>query len=140
MAYYADMSTRCQIASGPFVRAVGWLGGGHDFPRGEPPPGLIDKLRRYARCWSDSVEALGWPVAGGCHDCELCGAFATSGNFGVPAGELLYVCPEMIPHYVEAHGYLPPPPFVEAVMAAPLPGSREYAEAAAAFVQRWSST
>jgi hypothetical protein len=118
---------------------VGWLGGGHAYTRGEAPPALVGRLQEYARRWGDSVEALGWPVAAGCHDCELCGAFATAGNFGVPAGELLYVCPEMIPHYVEAHDYLPPRAFVEAVLAAPLPGTPAYAAAVAPFVQHWSA-
>ena len=133
MAYYPDMGQRSQIDSGPHVRAVGWLDDHHAYARGEAPPGLIDRLQQYAARWFDSVKALGWPTAAGAHTCELCGTFASNGNFGVPAGGALFVCPEMIAHYVAEHGYAPPREFVEAVMSAPLPGTPDYAEAAAVF-------
>jgi hypothetical protein len=70
-----------------------------------------------------------WPVAGGLHTCEFCGFFKASGNIGVPAENLLYVAPEMVAHYVDLHGYLPPPEFIEAVMRCPSQGSPEYADA-----------
>jgi hypothetical protein len=92
------MSTTTQIASGPFIRAVGWLDASHPFPTGPLDGALLDRIYAFADAWSASVRALGWPVAAGPHTCELCGAFRASGNFGVPAGEVLFVCPEMIGH------------------------------------------
>ncbi|MFN2200806.1 MAG: hypothetical protein ACK2UO_06340 [Caldilineaceae bacterium] len=132
MSYYPDLGTKSQIDSGAHIRAVGWLDDKHKYSSGDAPPGLVLKLEQFAAKWAESVEALGWPVACGTHVCELCGKFESSGNFGVPA-EVLFVCPEMIAHYVAAHAYLPPQEFVEAVMSAPLPGTPEYVEAVATF-------
>jgi hypothetical protein len=39
----------------------------------------------------------------------------------------------MVFHYVDAHGYQPPAPFVEAVLKSPVPGSTEYGRLVAAF-------
>jgi hypothetical protein len=133
MSYYPDLGTKSQIDSGAHVRAIGWLDNKHEYSSGDAPPGLIQKLQQFAARWEESVEALVWPVAGGAHVCELCGAFESSGNFGVPGDGVLFVCPEMVAHYVVAHAYLPPQEFVEAVMSAPLPGTTEYAEAVATF-------
>jgi hypothetical protein len=71
----------------------------------------------------------------GVHTCELCNSNTAGGFIGVPAGPLLYVAPEMVGHYVEAHRYVPPIEFVTAVMKAPLPGSKEYAIAVLQFRQ-----
>jgi hypothetical protein len=46
----------------------------------------------------------------------------------------------MIAHYVTEHGYLPPPEFVAAVMACPLPGTEEYLAAVAPFANRSSES
>ena len=64
---------------------------------------------------------------------SLCGECSASGNIGVPAGDILFVAPEMVDHYVEVHRYSPPTEFVAAVLSAPLPGTPEYREAVAAF-------
>ena len=60
-----------------------------------------------------------------------------SGTFGVPAGDKIYYCPEMIAHYVADHAYLPPPEFVQAIMACPLPGTPEYADVAEPFAFKY---
>ncbi len=78
----------------------------------------------------------------GPHQCELCHSFMASGNIGVPTGDLLYVAPEMLAHYITAHRYAPPAEFVAALMASPLPGTPEYHDAVARFRvyerARWS--
>lgn len=132
------------VASGPHVRAVGWLAVGHDFPRGAVTREFGERLAQFASRWFESVGALRWGIFMGGHACELCagfyvdgdldragrprlsGRFCSSGNFGVPSGLVLFVCPQMISHYVSAHAYCPPPAFVDAVMRAPLPGTAEY--------------
>jgi hypothetical protein len=48
------------------------------------------------------------------------------GNFGVPSGDLLFVAPEMVVHYIEQHGYRPPAEFVAAVFRSPLPDTEDY--------------
>jgi hypothetical protein len=34
MAHFADLDTTTQIASGPHIRAIGWLSAQHSYPRG----------------------------------------------------------------------------------------------------------
>ena len=131
--YFADLGTSTAIAGGPHVRAVGWLAASHPFATGELAPLAGDRVAVYAARWRQSVDALDWPMAAGLHTCELCGAFDAGGNFGVPAGDLLFVCPEMLGHYVTAHRYLPPREFVDALAKAPLPGSAEYRDAVRSF-------
>jgi hypothetical protein len=43
--WYADLGTTCQIASGPCVRAVGWLSAEHDFTKGNVARPALDALR-----------------------------------------------------------------------------------------------
>lgn len=114
------------VVSGEHVRAVGWLHPAHPYARGEAPAGFLSRLREYAARSSQSAEALGLSMFLGFHLCEFCGKAKGVGNFGVPSGPLLFVAPEMVVHYVEEHGYLPPAEFAAAVMASPLPGTEEY--------------
>lgn len=131
--FYPDLGTATQIVEGPYVRAVGWLDAGHSFSCGQLDGRVRDRITMFSRAWSASVSALGWPVAAGPHLCDFCRSFRASGTFGVPDSEILYVCPEMIAHYVEAHSYLPPAGFVAAILRSPLPGSAEYDPAVSAF-------
>jgi hypothetical protein len=116
--------------------AVGWLEPEFPYPRGAVPPAFAARLREFARRWGESVEALEGGVAMGYHTCGFCGKAHGSGTFGVPSGDTLYWCPELVAHYVEQHGYAPPAEFVAAVMACPLPGTPEYAAAVAPIVAR----
>ena len=134
MAHFPDLSTETQIACAPFVRAIGWLSATAPYSTGDTPADFVDKLRLLAKHWGASTSALGWPVTGGPHTCEMCGAVRAAGNFGVPAESILYVAPEMVAHYVEAHRYAPPEAFVEAVIRCPPPDTPEYARAVRPFV------
>lgn len=133
MTYYRDNSTKCMAASGPHVRSIGWLDKKHRFRKGRTSLEFREKLRKFSEQASNSTFSLGWGVFFGQHTCELCEKFSSGLNFGVPAGELLYVAPGMVSHYVENHRYRPPKEFVEAVLNSPLPGTREYSEATARF-------
>lgn len=131
--YFPDLGTETQIDSGEHVRAVGWLSSSQPFSRGEVPAEFVSRLRALCDDWGASPDVLWWPAAAGSHECEFCRDFRASGNLGVPMGELLFVAPQMICHYVESHGYRPPDPFVHAVLACPTPSSAEYALAVARF-------
>ncbi len=133
MTWYPDLATECQITAGEDVRAVGWLSADHPFQQGEVASEHLEKLRSFGDHWLESAAALGWPVAFGAHKCEFCRKVSGAGNFAVPAGNVLFVAPELIVHYVAAHRYSPPAPFLEAVMAAPLPTAPAYAAAVAGF-------
>jgi hypothetical protein len=111
--------------------AIGWLHPEHLFPQGTVPPVFLARLKEFERRWRDSIEALGWDAAGGYHTCEFCGQAWSSGTFGVLARERVYYVPEMMAHYVEQHSYAPPAEFIADVLACPLPGTPEYAAAAA---------
>lgn len=116
--------------------AVGWLHPDHSFTQADPTPEFLAKLKEFvSRCGASAV-ALGLGAAGGFHTCEFCGRAHGTANFGVPAGERLFFSPEMIVHYVEEHRYTPPAEFIAAILASPLPGTREYVNAVAPFVER----
>jgi hypothetical protein len=131
--YFPDLGTITQIASGPHVRAVGWLDEAHAFSTGSVDTSVVARIQAFADEWGASVEALGWPVAAGPHTCNLCGRYRASGNFGVPCGDVLFVCPEMIAHYVAEHEYRPPDQFITAITRSDLPGSKGYAVSVCTF-------
>ena len=133
MSWFPDLGTITQVDRGEHVRAVGWLSAQQAFPVGAVPAEFLDRLWEFAGKSQDSIDALGWGMAMGWHDCELCKGYLGTRNFGVPYGELLLVAPEMLPHYVEVHGYHPPAEFIRALMESPLPGTDEYRTVVAPF-------
>jgi hypothetical protein len=135
MTFFPDLGTDTQVARGDFVRAVGWLHIEQPYPQGTVPQAFAQRLRQFAGRSSESTYTLGLPIALGFHVCEFCGEDRGRGNFGVPDKEVLFIAPEMIAHYVEAHRYNPPPEFIEAVLEAPLPGTEEYRAGTERF--RW---
>jgi hypothetical protein len=106
---------------------VGWLESGHEFARGDAPAGLVDAL---LLCATRPVRPMK-----GFHYCDLCpsvsrhemrvasmdldGRTLKLGNGEVrvraPDGQW-YTAPTLVAHYVAAHSYLPPAPFVGAVL------------------------
>lgn len=108
------------------VLAVGWLERGRPYPTGDVAPGVFAKLR-------DLLVDLWQPATtGGSHDCDLCfhePEKRGTRNLFVPGSGRLYVAPELILHYVNAHGYAPPAEFCHAVLACPPTRSPEYRRA-----------
>jgi hypothetical protein len=120
-------------------RMVGWLARGQDVPQGATPDGLVDALlicaTRPARLYR------------GRHECDLCdvtprtwvdpsGArmrdphpashmdldgrevFLGNGEIRVQGSDgLWYAAPTLVAHYVAAHHYAPPAPFIDGVRA-----------------------
>lgn len=120
MSFYPDLANACMVGHGNRLRAIGWLSDAHAFPRGEVPAEFVALLRRH-------VATAFQPLAfGGVHRCELCGNFTAGGNVWVPTAEVVYVAPEMVVHYINDHGYLPPDEFQQAVEACPPQESPEY--------------
>jgi hypothetical protein len=126
MSFFPDMGCESLVAAGDHVRAIGWLHPDHSYTRGEIPAELLARLKEFAARSGDSAAALYFGASGGFHTCEFCGRAHGIGNFGVPSGDLLFVAPEMVVHYIEQHGYSPPPEFVAAVLRSPLPDTDEY--------------
>ena len=105
--------------------AVGWLGSNDEYPRGVVSEQFFSKLKSLCDSpWQPVVSA-------GCHPCSLCqfDAPAFSDNVFVPHGGKIYVAPVGVVHYIAAHRYLPPPVFIEAVLACPPIQSMEYKRA-----------
>lgn len=130
MAYFPDLTRYAyghdnEIDGGDEDLSVGWLERGRDFSRGDAPPGLVDALLLCATR----------PVRGrkGFHDCDLCPSAVRAGVISMDLdgrtirlgnGEVRvrasdgqwYAAPTLVAHYVAGHGYLPPTPFVDAVL------------------------
>jgi hypothetical protein len=85
----------------------------------------------YARL----VELLKQPwepaIAMGFHRCDLCLYDGPPGkrNLYVPAAGAVFVAPELVTHYMNAHGYRPPDEFCAAVLACPPMRSMTYFKA-----------
>jgi hypothetical protein len=126
MSFFPDMGYESLVAAGDHVRAIGWLHPDHDYTQGEVSAEFLARLKEFTARSSDSAEALYFGAFGGFHTCEFCGRAHGIGNFGVPSGDLLFVAPEMVVHYIEQHGYSPPAEFVAAVLRSPLPDTEEY--------------
>lgn len=133
--YSADLATECQVAHGPAVRAVGWLEHGHAFPTGPILKSFISALRAHV---TDAGRWLAVVAAGG-HSCDLGGCDRSAGTQHViiPTKHCVYVAPDLIVHYVEAHSYAPPNEFVEAVLACPEQSSAAYVELLVPFASTW---
>ncbi len=119
---------------------VGWLDSRFGFPTRAPDDELVARLWRIA---AYSVRPMR-----GSHSCEFCsqralykeisaGAFVSVGHaeLVVTDGLVWYVAPNMVAHYVEAHGYDPPEGFRRAVLEGPEPFSLEYERTLARYTE-----
>ena len=153
MAYFADLC-ECAYFHGlhsDILRAVGWLEPDHSYCRGDVPRPFFRRLCELLQEPWTPVTALG------SHLCEFCrftgGGQATlhlfedvtDGQMGlvpslrvpghsfynlyVPDTRVVYVSPELIAHYIDAHGYRPPDEFIDAVMVCPEMNSQRYFDA-----------
>jgi hypothetical protein len=126
MSFFPDMGCESLVAAGNHVRAIGWLHPDHAYTKGDVSGKFLARLREFAAQSSESAEALYFGAFGGFHTCEFCRQAYGNGNFGVPSGDVLFVAPELVVHYIEQHGYSPPAEFVAAVLVSPFPDTEEY--------------
>jgi hypothetical protein len=127
MAWYEDLAP-CDYygsACASCLRAVGWLEHGRPFPTGR-----VDS-EVYARLVELLTEPWQPGYFVGFHRCDVCLYEGLSGrrNLFVPAGGFAFVAPELITHYMNAHGYRPPEEFCVAVLACPQMRSMPYLKA-----------
>lgn len=105
------------------VLAVGWFAHEQPFNIGPTARRVFDRLVEFSH---DPWQPV---VAAGFHICELCqfgGSARGSKNLYIPYRAVLYVAPELIVHYINAHRYQPPSVFCDAVLACPPMRSQEY--------------
>jgi hypothetical protein len=116
------------------VRSVGFLRRGEPFAVGDVD---AEVFRRLCELTQNPFQP--W-VCGGVRRCDLCrftgnsiGTFkrnpkdmplqvsATSStvDLWIPGEGLLYKCPTSVTHYIDAHGFCPPPEFCAAVLSCP---------------------
>ncbi len=126
MAWFEDLAP-CSyfMPEWTFLRAIGWLEAGHPFPTGVVEQRIYDTLLELLRNpWQPFVFA-------GVHQCDVCwytGPYGGS-NLFVPGTRCVFVCPQLIVHYMNAHGYRPPEEFCRAVLACPPTHSMPYFKA-----------
>jgi len=125
MTYYPDFAPNdCLLLFGPEVASIGWLDAEHPYHRGEVAEEHVRALERVLVHGWQPVYAKGWDA------CPFCGAgevqpilrdvdgeprMIGAANLFVPAGNVLYLAPSMILHYIEEHGYAPPEEFLRAL-------------------------
>jgi len=125
MAWIQDLSPfdYLGIEGAHSLRAVAWLEREQPFPVGEVPPPVYTRLKELLR---DSWEPFAFM---GVHDCSLCRfepEAAGNRNLFVPGEDAIYVCPELITHYINAHGYCPPDVFCDAILRCPNTRTMDY--------------
>ncbi|MET8573780.1 hypothetical protein [Streptomyces sp. NPDC005012] len=135
MPYYADLTPYTFLPPGgpgteaprpwhglPLVN-VGWLSAARRYRRGTAPQGLVDALWERTRTHRAQQTR-------GFHLCPWCSMRLLRAGPDCPRGSaeiravgdgVAYAAPELVAHYVESHGYLPPDGFVRAVLGGPVP-------------------
>ena len=106
--------------------AIGWLERGKSYPTGAVDRRVYDRLVEMRKNpWQPFAAA-------GLHECDLCRfdpEMRGAANLFIPGDGTIYVTPEMIVHYMNAHGYAPPDVFCRAVLACPPMRSMQYLKA-----------
>lgn len=149
MAYYSDLSAYTyggdRYFSVPDTVNVGWLSSEHLFKRATPSEELLDRV------WSLSKVSVA--PAKGRHYCEFCAepdATIGRGDEHLKLGRAeirvfsthgrIYAAPNLLYHYICAHGYLPPVEFVAPLVGGFAPPDREYFEQVNKVDRMWNWT
>ena len=124
MTWYADLEP-CDYFGEPYDEAVpvGWLEATEPYTRGRSEQTLLAKLNAIR---NDSFAPM---IFMGPHFCSFCLANAEEvqaedvaagiDNLWIPGDGVVYVTPELVTHYMQAHEYLPPQSFLDAVRKCP---------------------
>jgi hypothetical protein len=127
MTWFDDLSP-CDYFGPEFAEyltAVAWLDDAHPITTGQVGQSVYDRLIEFAR---DPWHPPAVPITVGVHQCELClyDRPVGKGNLFIPSESTLYVCPELVVHYMSAHRYRPPEEFCDAVRRCADMGSMDY--------------
>lgn len=125
--YFPDLSVYNYHVWSPLksVRCVGWLDAEHPYTTGDPPSWFNERLETIFLHRTQAFDAH-VNVMRGIHLCNLCRsefALFSEGKrhplgmaeIWLPDGPRWLAAPSLVLHYVKAHGYMPPLPFIEAV-------------------------
>lgn len=124
--YFEDLSPYTYLVGGgrtlPSVKNVGWLARGEPFPRGTTDKSMLDKLKDLCSNPDAAVNQTR-----GFHECPFCmetidlqynGQQTPLGSAEIwvtDSNGTFYAAPDLVVHYVEAHGYMPPAEFMNAL-------------------------
>ncbi|MEO3784032.1 hypothetical protein ABGB12_11920 [Actinocorallia sp. B10E7] len=95
---------------------VGWLERGHPYEMGPVPAELVGTLADIT-----AIQQVNPRL--GIHECDLCDEpqrlpLLGTSEIRIPGHhDVVYAAPNLIVHYVAAHGYRPPAEFIAAVLA-----------------------
>lgn len=111
--------------------AVGFLQRKQPFESGDVNAKLVNKLLPFC---ATNIRVFGLPQAMPCPICnekvsiEINGKMVRLGSaeIRIIGDEAIYAAPDLLPHYIEAHGYQPPAEFIDAVMRGSGVNSAEY--------------
>jgi len=121
--FFPDLSRYTYTETGENVVNVGWLAAGAPMRIGEVDQIVRDELARMAREPTNLMRGFHYcdfcdaesPIVAFASDAPSTPAYLGSGEVRVEAGDIVYAAPTLIVHYIDAHGYLPPEEFIEAV-------------------------
>src|SRR5262245_56968741 len=125
MAYYQDLAPLDYfgVRHATTLRAVEWLSRDHQFPSGPVDRATFDRLAELLRDpWQPTI-CMG---VFGCQLCRFAPEAHGARNLFVQSDGVVFVCPELILHYMNAHGYSPPDQFCRALTACPDTQSLDY--------------
>lgn len=110
--------------------ALGWLERGKPFAIGVCKLIFIEKLVELREQFKLAFPEFSFR---GLHECSMCenggGLNDSHVNLFIPGKKVVYLAPGRVDHYIQAHEYLPPQEFIEAVLSCPDPRSNRYASA-----------
>jgi GGDEF domain-containing protein len=123
--YFEDLSPYTYFSGGepPNAVNIGWLDAFHPYNKGAVDEIVADHILEL--CENSVRETRGF------HSCPFCTEYDRnvpisverggkkvwlgSGEIRVPGRNIIFVCPTLIYHYIQAHHYTPPPEFLDAV-------------------------
>ena len=122
------------VDGAPEALSVGWLEAGHPYTEGHVTNEFMERLWTLGRAPVNLIR--GFDECDFCSDPSFAYLNVRQGDeeLGMGNGEIwvfgdnnkVYVAPTLIYHYITHHRYLPPEPFIHAVLVAPLPNTPEY--------------
>ena len=142
MSYFADLSDYVydQSSTRPNTINVGWLDESHHFEIKFSSDDVLETIWQYCKVAVASTR--------GGHSCAFCTNQYSERNgdrlllgtaeiraFG-SSGEV-FAAPNLIYHYMSAHGYLPPETFMDAIQVGPNPPSSPYFEKLRSLDLEW---
>jgi hypothetical protein len=122
MTYYPDDFELQELKGSAKLVTIGWLESGHSYKTGNVDCDIYKKLKFLMMDpWNPHTT---W----GNHTCSLCQFDGARGStlLYVPYNGNVYVCPELIVHYIGCHNYLPPEYFINAINTCPDTHGQEY--------------